>query len=153
MAMEAQQAESLDPAALMATAPDDAFALVELRLDWPHDLEIYPEHRQLWLRFFVITGDVLAWIPNRGEAWASATVDDELLEIDVYVLLPAVRRGMDEHGGDVAAAIAPYALGAMQAALANEGQLIAGDYHARVLAGGARHPRVILVRDSAAVQE
>jgi hypothetical protein len=141
MAMEAQQVESLDPAALMEAAPDDAFALVELRLDWPPDLEIYPEHRQLWLRFFVITGDVLAWIANRGEAWASATVDDEVLEIDVYVLLPAVRRGMEQHGGDVAAAIAPYALAAMQAALANEEQLIAGDYHARVLAGEA--PRLL----------
>src|SRR4051794_20667053 len=131
MAMEAQQVENLDPADLMETAPDDAFALVELRLDWPYDLEIYPQHRQLWLRFFVITGDVLAWIPDRGEAWASATVDDEVLEIDVYVLLPAVRRGMEQHDGDVAAAIAPHAVAAMQGGPPHQ-----GDAHPR-----GHHPR------------
>jgi hypothetical protein len=140
--MEAQQqAENLDPAELIETAPDDEFALVELRLDWPPDLEIYPEHRQLWLRFFVLTGDPLAWIPDRGEAWTSVTVDDEVLEIDVYVLLPAVRRRMEEHDGDVAAAIAPYATAAMQAGLDHEELLIAGDYHARVLTGEA--PRLL----------
>jgi hypothetical protein len=141
MVMEAQQIQNLDPAELMEAAPDDEFALVELRLDWPPDLEIYPKQRSLWLRFFVITGDVLAWIPGRGEAWASATVDDELIELDVYVLLPAVQRGMEEHDGDVAAAIAPYAVAAMQAALDNEELLIAGDYHARVLTGEA--PRLL----------
>jgi hypothetical protein len=139
--MEAQQAQNLDPAALVEEAPDDEFALVELRLDWPPDLEIYPEHRQLWLRFFLITGDPLAWIPDRGEAWVSVTVDDEVLEIDVYVNLPAVHRGMEEHDGDVAAAIAPYATAAMQAALDHEELLIAGDYHARVLTGDA--PRLL----------
>jgi hypothetical protein len=133
--MEAQHAENLDPAALMAAAPDDEFALVEVRLDWPHDLEIYPKHRQLWLRLFVVTGDVLAWIPGRGEAWTGVTVDDEVLEVDVYVALPAVLRAMEEHGGDVEAAIAPYAASAMQAALANEELLISGDYYARAIAG------------------
>jgi hypothetical protein len=137
MAMEAQQVQNLDPAELMEAAPDDEFALVELRLDWPPDLEIYPKQRSLWLRFFVITGDVLAWIPGRGEAWASATVDDEVLEIDVYATLPAVRRGMEEHDGDLAAAIAPYAVAAMRAGLENEELLIAGDYHRRVLTGDA----------------
>jgi hypothetical protein len=139
--MEAQQPETLDPAALIAEAPDDEFALIELRLDWPHDLEIYPKHRQLWLRLFVITGDVLAWIPNRGEAWTGVTVDEEVLEIDVYVTLPAVLRGMESSGGDVAAAIAPYASTVMQAALDNEELLITGDYHARVLSGEA--PRLL----------
>jgi SEC-C motif len=140
--MEAQQqAENLDPGELIETAPDDEFALIELRLDWPPDLEIYPEHRQLWLRFFVLTGDPLAWIADRGEAWTSVTVDDEVLEIDVYVLLPAVRRRMEEHDGDVAAAIAPYATAVMQAGLDHEELLIAGDYHARVLTGEA--PRLL----------
>lgn len=139
--MEAQQAENLDPAELIAAAPDDEFALVELRLDWPHDLEIYPRHRQLWVRLFVITGDVLAWIPDRGEAWTGVTVDDEVLEVDIYVTLPAVLRGMEENDGDVAAAIAPYASTVMQAALDHEELLVAGDYHARVLTGDA--PRLL----------
>ena len=139
--MEAQHAQNLDPAALLAAAPDDEFALLELRLDWPPDLEIYPQHRQLWLRLFVITDDPLAWIPNRGETWASATVDDEVLEIDVYVLLAAVLRGTEEHEGDVAAAIKPYAAAAMQAGLDHEELLIAGDYHERVLTGDA--PRLL----------
>jgi hypothetical protein len=139
--VEAQQAQNLDPAALLTAAPDDEFALIELRLDWPPDLEIYPKHKQLWLRLFVITGDVLAWIPDRGEAWASVTVDDEVLEVDVYVTLPAVLRGMEEHDGDVAAAITPYAATVMQASLDHEDVLISGDYHARVLAGEA--PRLL----------
>jgi hypothetical protein len=139
--MEAQQAQNLDPAELIAAAPDDEFALIELRLDWPHDLEIYPKHKQLWVRLFVITGDVLAWIPGRGEAWTGVTVDQEVLEIDVYVTLPAVVRGMEESGGDVAAAIAPYASTVMQAALDHEDELITADYHARVLTGEA--PRLL----------
>jgi hypothetical protein len=139
--MEAQHAQNLDPEALLAAAPDDEFALLELRLDWPPDLEIYPQHRQLWLRLFVITGDPLAWIPDRGEAWASTTVDDEVLEIDVYVTLPAVLRRMEGDEGDVATAIAPYATTAMQAGLDHEELLITGDYHDRVLTGAA--PRLL----------
>ncbi len=139
--MEAQQAENLDPAEVMAGAPDDEFALVELRLDWPHDLEIYPEHRQLWQRFFVLTGDPLAWIADRGEAWAAVTVDDEVLEVDVYVLLPAVLRRMEEHDGSVEAAIAPYATTAMRAALEHEELLITGDYHRLAVTGEA--PRLL----------
>ena len=138
--MEAQT-ESLDPATVLAEAPDDEFALVELRLDWPHDLEIYPAHRQLWQRFFVLNGDPLAWIADRGEAWAAVTVDDEVLEVDVYVNLPAVLRGMEEHDGSVAAAIAPYATTVMQAALDHEELLITGDYHALAVTGEA--PRLL----------
>jgi hypothetical protein len=138
--MEAQ-AQNLDPAEVMQAAPDDEFALVELRLDWPPDLEIYPEHRQLWQRFFVLTGDPLAWIADRGEAWASVTVTEEVLEVDVYVTLPAVVRGMEEHDGSVAAAIAPYATTAMQAALDHEELLLSGDYHALAVTGEA--PRLL----------
>jgi hypothetical protein len=139
--VEAQHAQNLDPAELIAAAPDDEFALIELRLDWPPDLEIYPQHRQLWQRFFVITGDPLAWIADRGEAWASVTVDDETLEVDVYVMLPAVVRAMEQHDGSVEAAIAPYATTAMQAALDHEELLISGDYHALAVAGEA--PRLL----------
>jgi hypothetical protein len=138
--MEAQ-AQNLDPAQVFEDAPDDEFALVELRLDWPPDLEIYPEHRQLWQRFFVLTGDPLAWIADRGEAWASVTVTEEVLEVDVYVTLPAVVRGMEEHDGSVAAAIAPYATTAMQAALDHEELLLSGDYHALAVSGEA--PRLL----------
>ena len=137
VAMEAQHAQTLDPVALLDAAPDDEFALLELRLDWPPDLEVAPRSRSLWLRLFVLTGDPLAWIAGRGEAWASATVDDELVEIDVYVLLSAVRRRMAEHDGDVTAAVAPYALTALRAGLEREKLLVEGDLAARVLAGEA----------------
>jgi len=133
--------QNLDPAELIAAAPDDEFAILELRLDWPPDLEIYPQHRQLWLRLFLVTGDVLAWIPDRGEAWAGVTVDAEVLEVDVYVNLPAVLRGMQEHDGDVAAAVTPYAATAMQAALDNEELLISGEYYDRIVAG--QSPRLL----------
>ena len=137
MAVEATQAQNLDPAELLRTGPEDEFALLELRLDWPHDLEIYPEHRQLWLRLFVITGDILAWVPGRGDCWASTTVDDEVLEVDVYVLRGSLLRLMESNGGDVAAAVRPYAAAAMQAALDHEAMLIAGDYHERRVRGDA----------------
>jgi len=133
--------QNLDPAELITGAPDDEFAILELRLDWPPDLEIYPQHRQLWLRLFVITGDVLAWIADRGDAWAGVTVDDQVLEVDVYVNRPAVLRGMEEHGGDVAAAITPYAATAMQAALDNEELLVCGEYYDSVV--GGRTPRLL----------
>ena len=84
--------QNLDPAALIEAAPEDEFALIELRLDWPYNLDVYPEHKQLWLRCFVITQDPLGWIPDRGDAWTAVTVEDEVLEVDLYLTLDVVRR-------------------------------------------------------------
>ncbi len=50
----------------------------------------------MWLRFFVMTGDPLAWIADRGEAWAATTLTKDVLELDVYVLLPALRRELQD---------------------------------------------------------
>ena len=58
-----------------------------------------------WLRFFVMTDDPLSWIADRGEAWASTTVTDDVLELDVYVLLGALRREIEEHDGDLRAVV------------------------------------------------
>ena len=55
---------------------------------------------QLWLRCFVITADPLGWIPDRGEAWTAVSVDDEVLEVDLYLTLELVRRTLEETEGD-----------------------------------------------------
>ena len=137
--------QNLDPGALLEAAPEEEFALIELRLDWPPDLDIYPEHMQLWLRCFVITADPLGWIPDRGEAWTAVTVEDDVLEVDLYLTVSAVRAAMEECGGDMAAAVGRYAGTVMAAALAREEELIAGDYprlrRARRDAAPARRPR------------
>jgi hypothetical protein len=138
--MEVTPAQNLDPVALVEAAPDE-YALLELRIDWPPDLEIYPEHKQLWLRFFVITKDPLSWIPNRGEAWATASADEEVLEVDVYVVLDAIKRGMDENDGDLAAAVGRYAAPVMQAALEHEQLLISEHYLDLAVTGEA--PRLL----------
>ena len=127
--------QNLDPEALLVAAPQEEFALIELRLDWPPDLEIYPERKQLWLRCFVITADPLGWIPDRGEAWTAVTVDDEVLEVDLYLTVSAVRAAMEEHDGDMAAAVGRYAGTVMAAALDREDELIAGDYPRRAARG------------------
>ncbi len=127
--------KKLDPAALLDAAPDDEYALLELRLDWPYDLEIHPEHRQLWLRCFVITQDPLGWIAKREDAWTSVTVDEEVLEVDLYLTLDAVRTAMRSHDGDVAAAIGQFASTVMAAALAREEELVDGDYPRRAARG------------------
>jgi len=139
--MDVTPAQTLDPVALVEAAPDEEYALLELRIDWPPDLEIYPQHLQLWLRFFVITKDPLSWIANRGEAWATASADDEVLEVDVYVVLDAIKRAMEENDGDLAAAVGRYATPVMQAALEHEEVLISEDYLDLAVRGDA--PRLL----------
>jgi hypothetical protein len=133
--MQTQPVDDLDPIALLDGAPQDAFALLELRLDWPPELDVHPRKLSLWLRFFVITGDPLAWIADRGEAWAATTVTDEVLELDVYVTLGALRREIEESGGDLGVAVGRWAAPAMLAGLKYELVLAAGDYHDRAVAG------------------
>lgn len=127
--------QSLDPRALLDAPPQDEFALLELRLDWPAELEIHPKRYQLWLRFFVMTDDPLSWIADRGEAWASPTLAAEVLELDVYVTLAALRREVDRHDSDLGAAVGHWAGPAMVAGLRYELVLAAGDYHDRALRG------------------
>ena len=133
--------QNLDPGALLEAAPEDEFALVELRLDWPPDLDIYPQHMQLWLRCFVITADPLGWIPDRGDAWTAVTVEDDVLEVDLYLTVAAVRAAIEEHDGDMPAAIGRYAGTVMAAALEREEELIGGDYPR--LAARGETPRLL----------
>ena len=127
--------QNLDPAALIEAAPEDEFALIELRLDWPYDLDVRPAHKQLWLRCFVITQDPLGWIAGRGDAWTAVTLDDEVLEVDLYLELDLVRRTMQETGGDLAAAVGRYATTVLAAALEREEELLKGDYPRRAARG------------------
>ncbi|MEA2190867.1 MAG: uncharacterized protein QOI73_988 [Solirubrobacteraceae bacterium] len=139
--MTTEAKDQLDPIALLDDAPEDDYALLELRLDWPYDLDIHPKKFQLWLRMFVVTQDPLGWIADRGEAWAATTVTDEVLEIDVYVLLSALRRELEASDGDLGAAAGRWAAAAMLAGLKYELVLAAGDYHDRAIAG--RLPRLL----------
>lgn len=133
--MSTQAPEGLDPIAVLDGAPQDEFALLELRLDWPPDLDVHPRKLSLWLRFFVMTDDPLSWIANRGEAWAATTVTDQVLELDVYVMLPALRREIEAVGGDLGLAVGYWAGPAMRAGLKYELLVAAGDYHDRAVAG------------------
>jgi len=139
MAAEAQS--NLDPIVLLDGAPEDEYALLELRLDWPYDLDIHPKKLQLWLRMFVVTQDPLGWIADRGEAWAATTVTEDVLEIDVYVLLPALRREIEAADGNLGAAAGRWAAPAMIAGLKYELVLAGGDYYDRALAGNL--PRLL----------
>jgi hypothetical protein len=141
--MSTQARDSLDPIALLEDAPQDEFALLELRLDWPYDLDIRPQKLQLWLRFFVMTQDPLAWIADRDEAWAATNVDDEhgVLELDVYVLRSALQREREAHDGDLGAAVGHWAAPAMLAGLKYELVLASGEYFDRTVAGAL--PRLL----------
>jgi len=139
MAAEAQS--NLDPIVLLDGAPEDEYALLELRLDWPYDLDIHPKKLQLWLRMFVVTQDPLGWIADRGEAWAATTVTEDVLEIDVYVLLPALRREIEAADGNLGAAAGRWAAPAMIAGLKYELVLAGGDYYDRAIAGNL--PRLL----------
>jgi hypothetical protein len=127
--------QNLDPTTLIDAAPEDEFALIELRLDWPYDLDVHPAHKQLWLRCFVITQDPLGWIPDRGDAWTAVTLDDEVLEVDLYLTLDVVLRTLEETDGDLAAAVGRYATTVLAAALEREEELLAGDYPRRAARG------------------
>jgi hypothetical protein len=141
--MSTQAPDSLDALALLEEPPEDEFALLELRLDWRYDLDIHPQKLQLWLRFFVMTEDPLAWIANRGEAWAATTVDDEhdILELDVYVLRSALMRELETHDGDLSAAVGTWAAPAMLAGLKYELVLASGEYFDRTVSGSL--PRLL----------
>jgi hypothetical protein len=141
--MSTQAPDSLDPLALLAEPPTDEFALLELRLDWRYDLDIHPQKLQLWLRFFVMTDDPLAWIAGRGEAWAATNVDDEheVLELDVYVLHSALMRELEARENDLGAAAGHWAAPAMLAGLRYELVLASGEYFDRALAGAL--PRLL----------
>ncbi|HEX4345292.1 MAG TPA: SEC-C domain-containing protein [Solirubrobacteraceae bacterium] len=133
--MATSPASDLDPIALIDQAPEDEFALLELRIDWPHDLDVQPKKLRLWLRCFAMTGDPLAWIADRDEAWAATTLTQDVLEIDVYVLLPALRRELEASGGDLGRAVGHWVGPAMLASLRYELVLATGEYYDRAVAG------------------
>ncbi|HEX4364748.1 MAG TPA: SEC-C metal-binding domain-containing protein [Solirubrobacteraceae bacterium] len=133
--------QNLDPTSLIEAAPEDEFALVELRLDWPYDLDIHPRHKQLWLRCFVLTQDPLSWIPDRDDAWTAVTVDDEVLEVDLYLTVDAVRRAMEDAGTSLDDAVGRYGATVMAAALEREEELLEGDYPR--LAARGETPRLL----------
>lgn len=135
--------DGLDALALLDDPPEDRFALLELRLDWPYDLEIYPKKLQLWLRFFVMTDDPLSWIAGRGEAWAATNVDHEheVLELDVYVLRAALVRELEARDGDLGRAVGHWAAPAMLAGLKYELVLASGEYFDRAVTGAL--PRLL----------
>lgn len=139
--MRTPPASASEAIALLDAAPDDGFALCELRLDWPPEIDTHPQKVQLWLRFFVLTADPLAWIADRGEAWAATTVHADVLELDVYVVLAALRRELEARGGDLGAAVGHWAGPAMLAGLRYELVLISGEYYDRALAGAL--PRLL----------
>jgi hypothetical protein len=100
----------LDPVQLLVASPNEDYALLELELGRA-DLDPVQERIAARLRSFVVTRDPLDWIPGRGTAWATANADGDVVELVIYVALPAVRDAVAD-GASVAAA-----LGRLQALL------------------------------------
>jgi hypothetical protein len=130
----------LDPAELLAAPPpNEDYALLELELAWA-DLEPAQERIAARLRLFVVTRDPLDWIPGRGDAWATANADGDVLELAVYVALDAVRDAVAD-GGNMAAALGRYGEAVVRAGAAAEGLVVAGAQPALATAG--RVPRLL----------
>jgi SEC-C motif len=132
--MDDRPAGDLDPAELLGSAPQDEYALLELALAWPRRDEAQ-ERIAAQLRLFVITRDPLDWIPERGEAWATANGDGDLLELVVYVAREAIEQRKD--GGGVGAAVAPFGEAAVVAGARSEHLLVSGAHPGLVATGGA----------------
>jgi hypothetical protein len=129
----------LDPTELLAAPPNEDYALLELELAWA-DLDPAHERIAASLRTFVVTRDPLAWIPGRGDAWATANADGDVLELVVYVALDAVRDAVAD-GGNVAAALGRYGEAAVRAGATAEGLVVSGAQPA--LATARRVPRLL----------
>jgi hypothetical protein len=135
----------LDPAELLAAPPNEDYALLELELAWT-DLDPAQERIAANLRSFVVTRDPLDWIPGRGQAWATANADGDVLELVVYVALDAVRDAVADDG-NVAAALGRYCEAAVRAGAAAEGVVVSGAQPALATAG--RAPRLLDALDDA----
>jgi hypothetical protein len=135
----------LDPVQLLAAPPNEDYALLELELGWT-DLDPGQERIAARLRSFVVTHDPLDWIPGRGQAWATANADGDVVELVVYVALDAVRDAIAD-GASVAAALGRYGEAAIRAGAAAEGVVVA---HAQpALASAGRLPRLLEGLDDA----
>ena len=114
----------LDPVQLLADPPSKDYALLEFELGWA-DLDPAQERIAASLRTFVVTRDPLGWIPARGQAWATANADGDVLELVVYVALDAIRAALAD-GASVAAALGRYGEAAVRAGAAAEGLVVSG---------------------------
>jgi SEC-C motif len=123
----ASPSHPIEAAELVAAVPPDEYALFELATAWD-DLAGVEAQLAAALRLFVITRDPLAWLPDRGTAWATATGDGDALELPVYVALDEVRRRLTATGGDIAKAVGPFAESAVLGAIRSQGIVIAGAY-------------------------
>ena len=128
-----------DPNQILADAPVDGYALLELQLGWD-GLDAATTRVAANLRLFVITSDPLDWIPERGHAWATVNADGDVFELVVYVTLEAVRRAIAD-GTDLATAGGRFAEIAVRAGAATEHLLISGAQPA--LAAAGRAPRLL----------
>ena len=72
-------------------APNEDHQLLELKLEW-NGLDDAQERIAGAVRPFLLTRDPLAWIPQRGSAWATANADGDTLELPVYVLYEEAER-------------------------------------------------------------
>jgi hypothetical protein len=120
-------------AALLDEPPGDDFALLELTAEW-HDLGLPQQRLAPCLRPFAITRDPLAWIPNRGGAWATSNADGDQIELAIYVEI-------DRPGGEMVERIASVVATILARAAAIESVLVAGAYPG--LAADGAVPRLL----------
>ena len=114
--------------------PTEDYQLLELELEWSGLTEAQARVAAA-VRPFVLTRDPLAWIPERGAAWATANADGDTLEVPVYVLRAALQARLGDAGGDLGAALLPFVEPVVLAGAAGEGLLVSGAYAEMALRG------------------
>src|ERR1700756_1169300 len=108
-------------------APNEDHQLLELKLEW-NGLDDAQERIAAAVRPFLLTRDPLAWIPQRGSAWATANADGDTLELPVYVLYEEAERRLRNAGGEAGGGGPPLVEPVVRVGSASEPLLIAGAY-------------------------
>ena len=108
-------------------APTDDYQLLELELEWS-GLDDAQAQIAAAVRPFVLTRDPLAWIPDRGCAWATANADGDTLELPIYVLREEMMRRLADANGDLGAAVLPFVEPVVRVGAGHVGLLVTGVY-------------------------
>jgi SEC-C motif len=127
---------------LLHNPPADEYSLLELAVEWD-DLAGVEAQIAAALRLFVITGDPLDWLRDRGTAWVTCNGDGDSdgLEMPLYVTRDAVEDRLNASGGDVVAAVGPLCETVVLGAVHCQGVVLAGGYPELAFRGKA--PRLL----------
>jgi hypothetical protein len=127
-----------DALELLAVPPADGYALLEFAPHWD-GLQGVQAQLAAALRLFVITRDPLAWLTDRGSAWATANADGETLELPVYITRDEVQRGMAASASRLEAPLGTLAETVLVTAMQCQGSVLSGGYPGLAVQGTVSH--------------